>query len=252
MGKKKDEDAGPPWNCKHPVCPKKNIDGAAETCPLCGTAKPGEDDTPPPSPRELSKKEKRRQARSKAREARRRERTKKDQERIDAALAAKKLAYAKAVEYRAPDYGSQKYWNARYEGATFIPVGKTGEEERVITPYDWYANYAQLKGTLHTYLKEKRSDRILMLGCGTSTLSEDLWNDGWMSVTNVDYSEVAVNYMRKRNTTKEGMEYLVMDVKRMSALDSGTYDCIIDKGCVDALFCTIGSISDQLAEVLGP
>ena len=55
MGKKKDEDAGPPWNCKHPVCPKKNIDGAAETCPLCGTAKPGEDDTPPPSPRELSK-----------------------------------------------------------------------------------------------------------------------------------------------------------------------------------------------------
>ena len=55
MGKKKDEDAGPPWNCKHPVCPKKNIPGSAETCPLCGTAKPNEDDTPPPSAGSKSK-----------------------------------------------------------------------------------------------------------------------------------------------------------------------------------------------------
>ena len=69
---------------------------------------------------------------------------------------------------------------------------------------------------LHTYLKEKRSDRILMLGCGTSTLSEALWADGWMSVTNVDYSEVAVNYMRQRNATCEGMEYLVKALKHSS------------------------------------
>ena len=243
MGRKNDEDDLPPWDCRHPVCPKRQIPGASETCPLCGSARPDEDDTPPPSPRSLRKKSKRR---SKRAEARRRERTKKEQERIDAAKAARKLAYAKAVEYKAPDYGSQKYWNERYESETFVPVGKT---EREIVPYDWYADYKALKGTLHTYLKEKRSDRILMAGCGTSTLSEALWADGWMSVTNVDYSEVACNYMRKRNASREGMEYLVMDVRRMSALDSGTYDCVIDKGCIDALFCTIGSISDQLEEV---
>jgi len=48
-----------------------------------------------------------------------------------------------------------------------------------------------------------------------------------------------IEQMRSKNTTS--MEYVVMDVTNMSALESSSFDSVIDKGTLDALLCGEGS-----------
>jgi len=47
--------------------------------------------------------------------------------------------------------------------------GRVGNNES----FDWFKSYADLAELLHTLIPSK-SSRILMLGCGNSTLSEDV------------------------------------------------------------------------------
>jgi EEF1A lysine methyltransferase 4 len=47
--------------------------------------------------------------------------------------------------------------------------GREGQNES----FDWFKSYADLSELLHTLIPNK-SSRILMLGCGNSTLSEEV------------------------------------------------------------------------------
>lgn len=67
-------------------------------------------------------------------------------------------------------YGTVEYWNERYQN----------EES-----FDWFKDYSQIKDLL-TELIPNKEWRILMLGCGNSTLSADMYNDGFINVTNID------------------------------------------------------------------
>lgn len=44
-----------------------------------------------------------------------------------------------------------------------------------------------------------------MLGCGNSTLSRDMYDDGYRNIANVDYSSVVIEKMRRVNAGCEGM-----------------------------------------------
>ena len=43
-------------------------------------------------------------------------------------------------------------------------------------PFDWYQRYNGVKDLIHQYIKEH--DHILMLGCGNSRLTEEMYDDG--------------------------------------------------------------------------
>ena len=59
-------------------------------------------------------------------------------------------------------YGKTAYWDERY----------TKDPE----PFDWYQRYSGIKDLIAQYVK--KSDNILMAGCGNSRLSEDMYDDG--------------------------------------------------------------------------
>lgn len=67
-------------------------------------------------------------------------------------------------------YGTVEYWNERY----------STEES-----FDWFKDYSQIRELLVELIPNKDS-RILMLGCGNSTLSGDMYNDGFTNITNID------------------------------------------------------------------
>ena len=46
-----------------------------------------------------------------------------------------------------------------------------------------------------THGQIRPTDRVLVIGCGTSTLSEQLYQDGYRDVCNVDYSAVVIRKM---------------------------------------------------------
>jgi len=39
----------------------------------------------------------------------------------------------------------------------------------------------------------------LQTGCGNANFSRDLWDDGYVKQVNIDYSEVCIEIMEKRN-----------------------------------------------------
>ena len=71
--------------------------------------------------------------------------------------------------------GKTSYWDERY----------TKDPE----PFDWYQRYSGIQELLQKYVK--KDDAVLMAGCGNSRLSEDMFEDGYANLSNIDISRVA-------------------------------------------------------------
>eukprot|EP00929_Paragymnodinium_shiwhaense_P036350 TRINITY_DN19493_c0_g1_i1.p1 TRINITY_DN19493_c0_g1~~TRINITY_DN19493_c0_g1_i1.p1 ORF type:complete len:235 (-),score=56.06 TRINITY_DN19493_c0_g1_i1:343-969(-) len=121
-------------------------------------------------------------------------------------------------------YGKPEYWEERY----------TRDPE----PFDWYQRWAGLKDTFLEYVQPTNS--VLMLGCGNSRLSEEMYEEGYQQITNIDISNVVVKAMQEKYRDKPGMSYVQMDGRSME-LPEQNFDVIIDKACLDAILCGEGS-----------
>jgi len=70
-----------------------------------------------------------------------------------------------------------------------------------------------------------------------------MYDDGFSDITSVDYSEVVIEKMQAQfRTAGKQLKFEVMDVRDIKYKDE-TFDCIIDKGTLDAILC--GSDSDK-------
>ncbi|XP_077188691.1 eEF1A lysine and N-terminal methyltransferase [Paroedura picta] len=120
----------------------------------------------------------------------------------------------------AQDFGSAGYWERFFR-------------ERGERAFEWYGEWEELRGPLERYLR--RRDSILVVGCGNSEMSEQLYDDGYQSIVNVDISERAIKQMGERSAAlRPTMTYLVMDVLQMDFPD-GCFQVVLDKGTLDAL-----------------
>jgi ubiquinone/menaquinone biosynthesis C-methylase UbiE len=82
-----------------------------------------------------------------------------------------------------------------------------------------------------------QDDRILMVGCGNSKLSEQMYESNYQNIVNIDISEVIINKMKEQcKETCPKMEFFEMDATNMKFPDN-EFDFIIDKGTLDALMC---------------
>ena len=73
------------------------------------------------------------------------------------------------------------YWNNRFQN----------EQQ-----YDWFKDFNEFK---HLCVKHLRpDDSILILGCGNSTLTQDLYNNGFINLTSTDLSDVVIHQMHNR------------------------------------------------------
>ncbi|KAG1442304.1 hypothetical protein G6F56_011119 [Rhizopus delemar] len=112
-------------------------------------------------------------------------------------------------------YKTQEYWEERYQ------------KEDTSTTFDWFKTYAELKPLLNEAIPNKEA-KILMLGCGNSTLGEDMYLDGYKNITNIDYSKTVIENMKLRCSDKVEMTWLEMDIRDLK-FDNESFDAIIDK-----------------------
>ena len=54
------------------------------------------------------------------------------------------------------------------------------------------------------------------------------------------------SHMQVKYRNLEGMEFLNMDVRRMDAFGDDSFDIIIDKACLDAVYCGFSSTDDAI------
>ncbi|XP_020735623.1 endothelin-converting enzyme 2 isoform X7 [Odocoileus virginianus] len=117
-------------------------------------------------------------------------------------------------------YREVQYWDQRYQGAADS------------APYEWFGDFSSFRDLLEPELRPE--DRILVLGCGNSALSYELFLGGFPDVTSVDYSSVVVAAMRARYAHVPTLRWETMDVRALG-FTSGSFDVVLEKGTLDAL-----------------
>jgi SAM-dependent methyltransferase len=172
--------------------------------------------------------------------------------------------------------------------------------------YDWYQTYNGLSHLLtidslrttddqtsalplvKSYFPPRDKCRVLILGCGNSTMAEDMVRDGWMGeIVNVDFSPVVIGQMKakygliaedmaemtkdtdgKDSTTKKKkkkaasqtkrspstnqgskLKFLCADVTEPLPFENESFDLVLCKGTLDAVLCSAGSSAKALCLV---
>lgn len=130
------------------------------------------------------------------------------------------------------EFKTADYWNTFFK--------KRGKKV-----FEWYGEYPELCSYLFKYIKHK--DDILVVGCGNSTLSMNLYDAGYKNMINIDISEVVIKQMREWNRSKRpDLPYEVMDVTKMTYSDE-KFSVVLDKGTLDAI---MPDITDTTLEVV--
>ncbi|CBQ69358.1 conserved hypothetical protein [Sporisorium reilianum SRZ2] len=125
---------------------------------------------------------------------------------------------------RNEQFAEREYWEQRYADES--------EQE-----FDWFKNYDDLKELFDELIP--RSARILMLGCGNSTLSPQMHAAGYTNIVNIDYSTTLISRLTSRYPDQT---HLVQDITTLHHPASLTllggpasFDIALDKGTMDAL-----------------
>ena len=71
-------------------------------------------------------------------------------------------------------------------------------------PFEWYQEFGALRHILSRYLTKQTG--ALVVGCGTSLLSEELHRSDCKSVISVDFSPVCIDVMKKKYANQQGMQ----------------------------------------------
>jgi SAM-dependent methyltransferase len=161
-------------------------------------------------------------------------------------LASALAAASGLLPQRTGDFGSQKYWE------TFF-------ERRAGDSFEWYGSWIEFKSNLERAwgARPRDTSRTLVIGCGNSELSQQLYKAGWSTQINVDFDAGVIREMQqKTGQGYPGMQFVVMDARNLSALGGARFDFIVDKGTLDAM-CTSDSadvresVQRMLREVAG-
>ena len=118
------------------------------------------------------------------------------------------------------NFGKADYWDGRYF--------KNAET------FEWYHGWEELKDIIHRYCA--RDGKVLMLGCGNSKLSEDMYYDGYEEIESVDISRVVIDQMADKYRDIEGLAWRQCDVAD-TPFEDAEFDCAIDKGTFDCVMC---------------
>jgi spermidine synthase/SAM-dependent methyltransferase len=119
------------------------------------------------------------------------------------------------------EFRSKDYWDRFFR--------ERGEEA-----FEWYGNYHDIEAYVKKYLKA--SESFLIIGCGNSNFSADFYDQGYHQVRNLDFSDIVIEEMKKKNATSRGeMSWDLGDMTDMSLYASQSFDIVIDKGALDAL-----------------
>ncbi|KJP86897.1 hypothetical protein AK88_03406 [Plasmodium fragile] len=134
-------------------------------------------------------------------------------------------------------YGNISYWDERY----------TNEEEQ----FDWHQKWCSVKH-IFSELNVRNDAKILNIGCGTSRFSEEMLDNGYTDITNIDASAVCINKMKELYKDKPNLKYILMNVCDMKGFKNAGFDLIVDKACLDSVVCSedsLKNVEEMLSEV---
>ncbi|KAL2602966.1 hypothetical protein R1flu_007958 [Riccia fluitans] len=120
------------------------------------------------------------------------------------------------------EFSSAKYWDAFFKARD----GKA---------FEWYGEWKDIGKLFLEQCGVNSNEKILVPGCGNSTLSADMYDAGFTDITNIDFSRVVISEMLRQHVrSRPRMRWLVMDMTHMQFADA-SFDVVFDKGGLDAI-----------------
>lgn len=130
-------------------------------------------------------------------------------------------------------YTKKAYWDARFKK----------EEDK-----DWLCIYADVRDRVRGLVAP--SSRVLLVGCGNSSLASDMAADGYSSIVSSDYSAVVIERMRAKVGNMGGsIDWQVQDMTSLTLPDAG-FDAYFDKAAMDAVLADGGDTWSPPEELL--
>ncbi|NWV00228.1 MET13 protein, partial [Upupa epops] len=138
------------------------------------------------------------------------------------------------------EFGSARYWERFFR-------------RRGPRPFEWYGTFPELRAVLRKYVRPR--DKVLVVGCGNSELSEQMYDVGMCEdIVNIDVSDAVIHQMRERSGNKRPkMSYVLMDMLQMDFPDAH-FQVVLDKGTLDAILtdeeeATLAKVDKMFAEI---
>ena len=79
---------------------------------------------------------------------------------------------------------------------------------------------------------------ILIVGCGTSRMPKDMYDDGYENVTSIDRSQWAIKFQVENSMyAQQDLPFYCMDVRDMNQFKDEKFDYVIDKALLDCVIC---------------
>lgn len=117
-------------------------------------------------------------------------------------------------------YKNKEYWNERFV-----------EEKN----YEWLETFETLQEHIAAFIRPE--DSILVIGCGSSSLSSDLYDAGYHDITSLDYSSVVIGNLKEiHSEARPEMKWVCADMRELhQTFSQSSFDVVIDKAGMDAL-----------------
>eukprot|EP00434_Breviolum_minutum_P029923 symbB.v1.2.026458.t1/scaffold2647.1/size76802/3 len=165
----------------------------------------------------------------------------------------------------ASTFGNQEYWEEFYSGDS--------EDSK---DFEWFCSYEDVQPFFHEFVQPvldastTRPAKILVAGCGNSRLTCDIYDDLCttginaganspdVEIWNVDYAEAAIARSKETAGERRSIRHVVADLRDLppETFQNESFDAVVDKGTMDALFCAGGSSArrccGELHRVLRP
>ena len=142
--------------------------------------------------------------------------------------------YMNNIYYNNTKYAEKGFWMKEYKDDA--------------SQYDWYVQYDVIAPFVKGFVKNE--DQILQIGAGNSTLAENLYNDNYKHITNIDISADVVSEMSKHyKMSKIDIKYIEMDML-LSLISSSTKPALMFFWLVKSPLKLIASLCRKFREFL--
>ena len=141
-------------------------------------------------------------------------------------------------------FGERGYWDQRYID--------DAEATSSFQLFDWYAPFDSCYPTIESMIDFSKEHRVLIIGVGKSGSIETLYKKGFRNIVAIDISPTLIRQMQQKYISYSGVEFMCVDVRKMSIFPDKSFTVVIDKACLDALFCEINyveSVKEALSEI---
>eukprot|EP00445_Apocalathium_hangoei_P067107 CAMPEP_0204115346 /NCGR_PEP_ID=MMETSP0361-20130328/4779_1 /ASSEMBLY_ACC=CAM_ASM_000343 /TAXON_ID=268821 /ORGANISM="Scrippsiella Hangoei, Strain SHTV-5" /LENGTH=316 /DNA_ID=CAMNT_0051066001 /DNA_START=413 /DNA_END=1363 /DNA_ORIENTATION=- len=151
-------------------------------------------------------------------------------------------------------FGSRDYWENYYSKEVDNAESSTDAEGGGVTEFEWFCGYDMMQPFVQEFVEPAlaeartagRLPRLLVAGCGNSRLGCELYDDlaapvigpPKVDIWNVDYAAAAVEASAVLGNGRQ-MRHVVGDLTALEpdVFEAGSFDAVVDKGTLDALFC---------------